>query len=203
MKDFDVSYLEHGGRSPIAPTSDTPSGWLATLLRTITTSPGDGVDSAQFEGVPAHDVEDRWAKYLSLHTVERLEKSDVIACGLFDEAARQNITDVGAYGRTFRSFDTQRDVAAYLTRSFSSRQLVIFQVKDLVGSIDRLEEFRCRYPQAAVVLICPELARNDFTGERRTICDASLRSADARPSLAMAVTVALQNHNEYLARGIY
>ena len=99
--------------------------------------------------------------------------------------------------------ESQLDVVNYLNRTFSTRQLVIFQVRDLIGSIDRLEEFRCRFPQAAVLLICPELARNDFTGERRTICDASLRKADARASVAMAVTVALQNHNEYLSRGIF
>mgnify|MGYP000067689307 CR=1 FL=1 len=203
MKDFNVSHFEERGRSPIAPTTDVPGGWIATLLRAITNTSADDVNGVRHAGVPSHFVEERWGKHLSLHTIERLEKSDVVACGAFDDAERSHIADIGAYGRTFRTFDTQRDVAAYLNRSFASRQLVIFQIRDLMGAIARLEEFRCRFPQSAVVLICPELARNDFTGERRTICDASLRSADGRASIAMAVTVALQNHSEYLARGIY
>ncbi|MEC7763638.1 MAG: hypothetical protein VX874_17170 [Pseudomonadota bacterium] len=203
MKDFNVSHFEDGGRSPIAPRSDVPGGWIATLLRAVTTTPSQDSGEYGFDAVPSHRVEERWGRHLSLHTIERLERADVVACGTFDDTARMHIADIGAYGRTFRAVDTQLDVVNYLNRTFSTRQLVIFQVRDLIGSIDRLEEFRCRFPQAAVLLICPELARNDFTGERRTICDASLRRADARASLGMAVTVALQNHNEYLSRGIF
>lgn len=201
MKDFDVSHFAEQGRSPIAPTHDVPGGWLASLLRAITTTRVDG--EAAPDGIPAHDVEERWSRHLSLHTIERLQKADVVLCGAFDDEARGHFADVGGYARTFRAFDTQVEVAADLNRSFATRQLVVFHTRDLMGSLERLEEFRCRFPQAAVVLVCPEFARNDFTGERRIVCDASLRSANARAGVAMAVTVALQNHDEYLARGIY
>ena len=201
MKDFNVSHFEEHGRSPIAPTHDVPGGWLASLLRAITTTPAD--DAPRFEGIPAYEVESRWSRHLSLHTVERLSKADVVLCGRFDPAARGHFADIGSYARSFRCFATEVETTAFLKRTLSARQMVVFQVRDLIGALPRLEEFRSRFPQAAVVLVCPELVRNDFSGERRVICDASLRAAETRSSVAMAVTVALQNHDEYVARAIY
>lgn len=206
MKDFNVSHFDEQGRSPITPSHGLAGRWLTSLLRGITTTPADEIEGHAGtvpDAVPAHAVEERWGRHLSVQTVQRLQEADVLVCGAFDDSARSNLREIGAYGRSYRVFGTHQDVARHIHRAPSARQLVICQVRDTIGSLERLAEFRSRFPQAAVILVSPEFARNDFSGERRVVCDASIRSADARASLAMAVTVALQNHDEYLMRGIF
>jgi hypothetical protein len=82
------------------------------------------------------------------------------------------------------------------------RKLLVIQIDGLQDPAAWLIEFCAGFPDVAIVLVSRHFARNDLTGERRMIADASIADAGKRVPFAMAVTAALSNHDEYLARRI-
>jgi len=84
-----------------------------------------------------------------------------------------------------------------------SRKLLVIQIDGLVDPAAWLLDFRSRFPHVAIVLVSRHFARNEFSGERRTIGDASIADPSKRISFSMAVTAALSNHRDYVARRIF
>lgn len=66
--------------------------------------------------------------------------------------------------------------------------------------VARLMDLRRRHPSLPVIVISAEVQFNDFTAERLTICDVTLRAPVSAPALELALAEAAVNNLLWQAR---
>lgn len=134
---------------------------------------------------------------------EAMSRVEVVLCGDWDAATRCILNEAIAPARSKKVVSSPGAVPHALGQGRAKRQLLLIQIDAIERPVEYLVEIRSRFPNAAVILLSRGFARNDFSGERRAICDSSVKEPTSRASFAMAVTAAFGNHDEYLARRLF
>lgn len=72
----------------------------------------------------------------------------------------------------------------------------IDQFEDTVEAVDAIQRFRSEYRMTPVIIGSDHFAQHDFSSERRSIADASVKLPVSRAALTVAISSAIMNNHD-------